>query len=127
MAESNGLLNRRRDNPLPRVRIPPSPPFFCLRVSDARLSCGPRIGDLNRRLSDLAARTKDRAEVTIEYFVPDERKAGGMYVIVTGVVRNNSVAERILILADGTAIPLDDVISIVWNNDTESDEQQLEE
>ena len=33
--------------------------------------------ELNRRLTDLAARLKDRPEVTIEYFVPDERKAGG--------------------------------------------------
>lgn len=27
MAETNGLLNRRRGTPLPRVRIPPSPPI----------------------------------------------------------------------------------------------------
>ena len=28
-AEGSGLLNRRRVYPLPRVQIPPSPPFFC--------------------------------------------------------------------------------------------------
>ena len=28
VAEGSGLLNRRRVNPLPRVQIPPSPPFF---------------------------------------------------------------------------------------------------
>ena len=28
MAERNGLLNRRRGQTLPRVRIPLSPPFF---------------------------------------------------------------------------------------------------
>ena len=33
----------------------------------------------------------DRPEVAIEYFVPDERKAGGAYVTMTGVVRNISV------------------------------------
>ena len=32
--------------------------------------------ELNRRLTDLAAQLKDRPEVTIEYFVPDERKSG---------------------------------------------------
>jgi len=53
--------------------------------------------ELNRRLTDLAARLKDRPEVTIEYFVPDERKAGGAYVTVTGVVRNISIAERIVV------------------------------
>lgn len=70
--------------------------------------------ELNRHLTDLAARLKDRPEVTIEYFVPDERKAGGAYVSVTDTVRNISVAERILILADGTTIPLDDIASIVF-------------
>lgn len=83
--------------------------------------------ELNRRLTDLAARLKDRPEVTIEYFVPDERKAGGAYITVTGVVRNISVPERLMILADGTAIPLDDVISIEWDNDIACDEQQQEE
>ena len=34
--------------------------------------------ELNRRLSNLAARLPDRPEVTIEYMVPDERKVGGV-------------------------------------------------
>ena len=55
---------------------------------------------------------KDRPEVTIEYFVPDERKAGGAYVTVAGVVRNISVAERVPVMEDGTEIPMDDNASI---------------
>ena len=70
--------------------------------------------ELNRRLSDLAARLKDRPEVTIEYFVPDERKAGGAYVTVTGVVRHISIAERVLVMEDETAIPLEDIDSVVF-------------
>ena len=69
---------------------------------------------LNRRLTDLAARLKDRPEVTIEYFVPDERKAGGAYVTVTGRVRNISVPERLLVMEDETVIPLEDVVSVVF-------------
>ena len=69
--------------------------------------------ELNRRLADLAARLKDRPEVTIEYFVPDDRKAGGVYVNVTGRVRNISVSERLLVMEDGAEIPLDDIASIV--------------
>ncbi len=57
---------------------------------------------------------KDRPEVTIEYFVPDERKAGGAYVTVTGVARHISVAEKTLVMEDGTEIPLEDVASIVF-------------
>ena len=68
--------------------------------------------ELNRRLTELAARLPDHPEVTIEYFVPDERKAGGAYVTVTGRVRHISVPEKTLVMEDGTVIPLDDIVSI---------------
>jgi len=51
--------------------------------------------------------------VTIEHFVPDARKSGGAYVTMTGVVRHISIAERLLVMEDGTEIPMDDIASIV--------------
>ena len=68
--------------------------------------------ELNRRLPDLAARLKDRPEVTIEYFVPDERKAGGAYVTITGLVRHISVPEKTLVMEDGTVIGFEDIAAI---------------
>ena len=68
--------------------------------------------ELNRRLTELAARLPDRPEVTVEYFVPDDRKAGGAYVTVTGRVRHISVPEQTLVMEDGTEIPMEDVVSI---------------
>ena len=70
--------------------------------------------ELNRGLINLAARLKDRPGVTFEYFVPDERKSGGAYVSVTGVVRHISVPERLLVMEDGTEIPMEDVDSVVF-------------
>ena len=57
--------------------------------------------ELNRRLAALIARLPDRPEATIEYFVPDNRKAGGAYVTVTGRVRHVSVPERTLVIEEG--------------------------
>ena len=68
--------------------------------------------ELNRRLTDLAARLKDRPEVTIEYFVPDGRKSGGAYVTVNGRVRHVSVPENTLVMEDGTVIPIDDIAAL---------------
>ena len=68
--------------------------------------------ELNRRLTDLATRLKDRPEVTIEYFVPDERKAGGAYVTVSGRVRHISVSEKVLVMEDGVVIALEDIATI---------------
>ncbi|MBE6373937.1 MAG: YolD-like family protein [Lentisphaerae bacterium] len=70
--------------------------------------------ELNRRLTDLAARLKDRPEVTVEYFVPDDRKAGGAYVTVTGRVRHISVPEKTLVMENGTEIPMEDVDSVMF-------------
>ena len=62
--------------------------------------------ELTRRLASLIACLPERPEVTVEYFVPDERKSGGAYVTVTGRVRHISVAEKTLVMEDGTEIPL---------------------
>ena len=68
--------------------------------------------ELDRRLAALIARLPERPEATVEYFVPDERKAGGAYVSVTGHVRHISLPEKILVMEDGAVIPLEDVISM---------------
>ena len=51
-------------------------------------------------------------EVTITYFQPDERKAGGKYVSATGAVKKVDDFERRITMRDGTRIPMDDVLSI---------------
>ena len=50
--------------------------------------------------------------MTVEYFVPDDRKAGGAYVTVTGRVRHISVPERTLLMEDGTVILIDDIAAL---------------
>ena len=51
-------------------------------------------------------------EVTITYFRPDERKAGGKYVSAVGAVKKIDDFERRITMRDGTRIPMDDVLSI---------------
>ena len=74
--------------------------------------------ELNRRLVAIIARLPDRPEATIEYFVPDDRKAGGAFVSVTGRVRHISVPERTLVMEDGTVIPLDDIFALQIDQDS---------
>ena len=54
----------------------------------------------------------DAPEVTITYFQPDERKAGGEYVSAIGAVKKVDGFERLIAMQDGTKIPMDDVLSI---------------
>ena len=54
----------------------------------------------------------DAPEVTITYFQPDERKAGGKCITATGAVKKVDDFERQITMQDGVKIPMDDVLSI---------------
>ena len=54
----------------------------------------------------------DAPKVTITYFQPDERKAGGKYITATGAVKKVDDFERRITMQDGAKIPMDDVLSI---------------
>ena len=54
----------------------------------------------------------DAPAVTITYFQPDERKAGGKYVSAVGAVKKIDDFERRITMRDGTKIPMDDILSI---------------
>ena len=60
---------------------------------------------LNRRYRRLMDTLDSRPTVSITYFRPDERKEGGAYLTVTGVVRKLDPAARRIIMQDGTVIP----------------------
>ena len=54
----------------------------------------------------------DAPEVTITYFQPDERKAGGKYITATGAVKKVDDFEWQITMQDGVEIPMDNVLSI---------------
>lgn len=67
---------------------------------------------LNMRYQLLMNVLDDEPEVTITYFQPDERKAGGKYVSAVGTVKKVDDFERRIIMQDGTKIPMDDVYNM---------------
>lgn len=67
---------------------------------------------LNAVLQTIRGRLLERPEVILTYFRPDSRKAGGTYLRIKGHVRNIDEASRLVVLADGPSIPIDDLFSI---------------
>lgn len=67
---------------------------------------------LDRKQQLLMDNLADRPVVSVTYFVPDERKAGGAYVTVTGRVKKVDDYQRLLLLSDGTKIPLDEILDM---------------
>ena len=68
------------------------------------------ITDLNRVLGEIDE--KDHPEVTISHFVPDSKKQGGRYAVVSGAVKRIDRTAMVLLLMDGTQVPLDKILDI---------------
>lgn len=68
--------------------------------------------ELDEKLQQLISE-KDRTEpVTITFFQPDERKAGGSYRTVTGQIRKFDMYKRKVFLKDGMEIELEKIVEI---------------
>ena len=99
-------------------------PFAALTGYDAAIKETGRLTDQRIELSEDSRAALDRnqqllvecladhPEVSVTYFIPDERKSGGAYVTVTGIVKKVDDYQRLLLLTDGTKIPLDDILDL---------------
>lgn len=67
---------------------------------------------LNDALVRLAARLPEQPEVRLTYFQPDAKKSGGTYRTILTRVRRLDANAQVLVLADGTRIPFDALLSI---------------
>ena len=95
-------------------------PFAALTGLDAALRETARLTDQRITLDEYeqaaldetlqtvrdALTKKEHPTVEVCYFVPDTRKAGGAYCTVTGVVKKMAEFEGLLIMADGTEVPM---------------------
>ena len=65
---------------------------------------------LDAKLRPLSDGSMTGKEVTLTWFKPDARKAGGAYVTDSGIVKRVDQYEKILLLMDGRRIPIMDVL-----------------
>ena len=70
------------------------------------------ISDLNQKLNFLNEHAAEQPEITVEYFVPDERKSGGAYITVSGNFRRIDEYSQIIIMTRGEGIPIKDIYVI---------------
>lgn len=83
------------------------------RALDRRVELGEaEAAELAEKLRVLEARQAEQPEISVTYFVPDERKDGGRYEIAEGRLRRIRPEEYALSLADGRVIDIEDIIVI---------------
>ena len=99
-------------------------PFAALTGYDAAIKETGRLTDekiemdeealniLNMKFQLLVDSLADEPEITFTYFKPDERKAGGAYIDVTGKVKKVDDFERLIVMQNGTKMPIDDILNI---------------
>lgn len=72
---------------------------------------------LDERLCLLEDILPEQPEVVFTYFIPDQRKQGGAYTTVTGKLKRLDRVGRNILLTNGTAIPIDDLLEMdckIW-------------
>lgn len=124
------LLHLPHPNPERHPRMPISDraaifsPFAALTGHGAAISETARLTDQRVELDEdgrarldwkqrlLAELAAERPEVTVTYFLPDGRKDGGSYVTAVGRLKMTDGVQRVMVLTDGTRIPLDDILDI---------------
>ena len=101
-------------------------PFAALTGFDAAIAESGRLTDSRIELDEGGKQLLDeqmralldvihtRPKVTITWFCYDERKAGGTYVVTSGIVKKIDHYSGKILMDDGAVIPLGEVFSIVY-------------
>lgn len=80
------------------------------RLTDDYMEMGEdRLGELSAKIQLLIDKLSEQSEITVVYFIPDERKSGGSYAEKTGIVRIIDEYERKLVFYDDDKILIDRV------------------
>ena len=83
------------------------------RLTDARIELDE---EQKIALSDKLQMAIEKADqepiITVTYFLPDQKKAGGAYIDYTGTIKRIDEYERKVIFIDKTIIPIDDIYAI---------------
>ena len=83
------------------------------RLTDEKIEMDEEaLNILNMKFQILVDSLDDEPEVTFTYFKPDERKAGGAYLEVTGTVKKVDDFERLIVMQNGIKMPMDDILNI---------------
>jgi hypothetical protein len=83
------------------------------RLTDSRaVLTEDEMFELNANLNRLLDSLDEQSEISVTYFVPDERKSGGKYVDKVGVVRIYDSYAQELVFMDKSRINIQDIISI---------------
>lgn len=70
------------------------------------------IADISDKLYEISQHLSEKWRVSITYFRPDEKKAGGAYLTDVGTIKKINEAEQLVIMDSGMRIKMEQMIKI---------------
>ncbi|HEX3021401.1 MAG TPA: hypothetical protein VHP81_03305 [Lachnospiraceae bacterium] len=67
---------------------------------------------LDEKLGIIQEKLSRQQSVEFVYFRPDELKTGGAYISVRGIVKKIDKYESVVVMNDGTRIPIEEIVDI---------------
>ena len=85
------------------------------RLTDSRAELTEdEMSELNANLNRLLDSLDEQPQISVTYFVPDEKKSGGKYVEKVGVVRIYDSYSQELVFTDGVRIAVADMSALTF-------------
>ena len=75
--------------------------------------------ELDRKIQWIGSHLDEHIPVSITYFQPDDKKAGGAYEEIVDTVRKINVYEHEILLSGGTRIPMEDILLLNFRTDSD--------
>lgn len=86
------------------------------RLTDRRAALGEDArAALDEALTELAVLAPLQPQVTVRYFLPDARKDGGAYRTASGFLKRVDPTAGLLLLTNGTRIPLAEIWQVEYD------------
>lgn len=67
---------------------------------------------MNEKILLLMSELSSEPTISITYFKPDEKKSGGAYITITGIIKKIRQDERLIQMTTGDLIPIDMIFDI---------------
>ena len=67
---------------------------------------------LDEKLQLIQQHREEQPEITITFFKPDEKKAGGTYVTISGIIKKIDGFTRVVVMSDGKTVKIDDILEL---------------
>lgn len=86
------------------------------RLTEERIELSDELKNmLNQKIKLIIENIKLQPEVAITYYVPDNKKSGGVYKTISGNVKRIDEVEKCIIFTNKLKIKVSDLLNIVLN------------